>query len=874
MADRELQVLVVEDSRADAELIARELRGAFGRVRLERVDTLQGLKAALQVARWDAVISDNQMPAFSGMEALRVVKASEPDLPFILVSGTMGEEAAVERLKAGADDYVLKSNLTRLARVCERQLFEAARRRERRRSLDALHESEQRFRQLADNIDACFYLTDPANTEIFYVSPAYERIWGRKVDELYENPQSWLAALHPADRNEMVEQVERAATGAMENRYRIIRPDGAVRWLHSRRFPVRDPSGRPYRIAGIVEDITQRKEAEDKIARLNRLYALSNSIGALIMRARDREELYREACRIAVELGQLRMAWLGVYDRQEMSVTPVAWHGYDDGFLGLIALAMRAPVGEGRGLVRRAVGGKRAMVINDIEGDPVFRLRAAALERGYRSAAVLPLLVEGEMAGVLGLLAAEPGFFSEEEMRLLGELAGNLSFALDHIGKLERLDYLAYYDSVTGLANRTLFYERLSEHARAAKRGRDSFAVCIFDIERFKTINDALGRRVGDALLAQIAERMTQAGGGAGGLGRVSGDCFALLITGVQSDEDAARRLERQLHACFGSPFRIDSHELRVSAKAGLALFPSDGTQGEVLFANAEAACKKAKEGGDRYLFYTQRMNDAVAENLRLENKLRQALERNEFVLHYQPKVDLGARRIVGMEALIRWQSPELGLVPPMRFIPLMEETGLILEVGAWALRKAASDHREWLRRGLPAPRIAVNVSAIQLRQREFVEAVMDALDGGAMPPAIDLELTESLLMKDVEGNIAKLRAIRARGVRIAIDDFGTGHSSLAYLARLPLDAVKIDRSFIVTMLGDPAAMTLVQSIVSLAHSLGLTAVAEGVDSEEQASVLGSLQCDEMQGYLVSKPLPWDEAGALLHAQATLPTRG
>lgn len=756
----------------------------------------------------------------------------------------------------------LKSNLTHVTTAFERQLREA----ERRRSLDVLRESEQRFRQLAENIDLFFYLKDLQNSKVLYASPAYEKIWGRSPESFYADPQSWFSAVHPEDRDETVERVEQAAKGPVESRYRIIRADGAVRWIRSRRFPVRDNSGQVHGIAGIAEDITERKEAEERIDRLSRVYAVLSGINGLIVRVRDREELYREACRIAVEVGQLRMAWLGAYDRKAMCVMPVAWHGHEDGFLGLIALAMQAPVREGRGFVMRAVREKRAVIINDVERDTTMRLRAEVLARGYRSAAVLPLIVAGEVTGVLGLFSAEPGFFDENEMRLLTELAGDISFALDHIEKAERLDYLAYYDSLTGLANRALFYERMAERVRAADRERDRFAVCILDVERFKTINDVLGRQAGDALLAQIAERMTQATGDAGRLGRVSADRFALLIPGVHSDDDAARRLEQKLRACFGAPFRIEEQELRVSAKAGVALFPNDGMKEEALFANAEAACKKAKETGERYVFYTQRMTEAVARNLSLENKLRQALENDEFVLHYQPKVSMETRRIQGVEALIRWQSPELGLVPPIQFISLMEETGLILEVGAWALRQAVADHREWVNGGLPAPRIAVNVSALQLQQRNFVDAVMSAVGGGATAPAIDLELTESLLMKDVEGNIEKLKAVRALGMRVAIDDFGTGHSSLAYLAKLPVDALKIDRSFVITMLDDPGTMTLVQTIISLAHSLKLSVVAEGVDSEAQANMLRLLRCDQMQGYLISKPSPLDEITALLSA--------
>jgi diguanylate cyclase (GGDEF)-like protein len=439
-----------------------------------------------------------------------------------------------------------------------------------------------------------------------------------------------------------------------------------------------------------------------------------------------------------------------------------------------------------------------------------------------------------------------------------------VSFALELIEKRDRIAYLALYDPLTGLANRTLFHERLAEHARTADQHLDRFAVCIFDVERFKTINDSLGTQAGDSLLRQIAKRVVEATGDPGRFGRVSADGFALVIPDVQTEDEAARRVEQDLGACFGAAFRLEDRELRISAKAGIAIFPNDGTEGATLFANAEAACKKAKATRDRYLFYTNRMNAAVAENLTLENKLRLALERNEFVLHYQPKVEVASKRITGVEALIRWRSAELGLVPPMQFIPLMEETGLILEVGGWALRRAVLDYDEWIAAGLRAPRIAVNVSAMQLRQRDFVAVVKRAIGQGAQPPGIDLEITESLLMDDIEGNIEKLRAIRALGVRVAIDDFGTGHSSLAYLARLPADVLKIDRSFIITMLRDANAMTLASTIVSLAHSLKLKVVAEGVDAEDQASALRVMGCDEMQGYLYSKPVPKEELVCLL----------
>ena len=293
-------------------------------------------------------------------------------------------------------------------------------------------------------------------------------------------------------------------------------------------------------------------------------------------------------------------------------------------------------------------------------------------------------------------------------------------------------------------------------------------------------------------------------------------------------------------------------------------MYPGDGGHAEALFANAEAALKKAKATGERYLFFAPAMTERIHENLSLENKLREALDKEEFVLHYQPKVDVENRGIVGVEALIRWQSPELGLVPPMKFIPLLEETGLILQVGSWALRRAALDHRAWAERGLKPPRVAVNVSPIQLRQRDFVRDVEHAIMKGIAPVGIDLEITESLIMQDIHATIEKLILLRKLGVQVAIDDFGTGYSSLSYLAKLPVQTLKIDRSFVIAMLEDPNTTTLVHTMITLAHSFQLKVVAEGVESEDQANMLRLLGCDQMQGYLFSKPVPVEALIALL----------
>jgi diguanylate cyclase (GGDEF)-like protein len=446
---------------------------------------------------------------------------------------------------------------------------------------------------------------------------------------------------------------------------------------------------------------------------------------------------------------------------------------------------------------------------------------------------------------------------------LLVELAGNISFGLEHIESEERVRYLAYYDSLTGLANRTLFLERLAQYVGTASREQHQLALVIVNIERFKTINDTFGREAGDALLKQVVGRLLELAKDPNRVARVGADHFAVVVPHLEHEESLVRGLEQGSRCIDGDPYAVTGTELRISTRSGVALFPGDGNDADTLFRNAEAALKKSSSG-ERYLFYTKQMTERMAEKVALENKLRQALEKDEFVLYYQPKVDVVTRRLVSTEALIRWRSPELGLVAPLEFIPLLEETGLILRVGAWALKRASLDHRGWVEQALKAPRIAVNVSPIQLRQRNFVDVLKQAIIGGVAPPGIDLEITEGVVMEDIQSNIGKLTSVHALGVDIAIDDFGTGYSSLGYLAKLPEQSLKIDRSFIIAMVEDPDTMTLVSTIISLAHSLRLKVVAEGVDSEDQAKHLRLLRCDEMQGYLISRPLPRDELTALL----------
>jgi diguanylate cyclase (GGDEF)-like protein len=502
----------------------------------------------------------------------------------------------------------------------------------------------------------------------------------------------------------------------------------------------------------------------------------------------------------------------------------------------------------------------KPIICNDIATDPcVITHREELLSRGYKSVACFPLTVAGRPDAVFALLATECHAFDEEEIRLLLELTGNISFALDHVEKRERLDYLAYYDELTGLANRSLFLERVAQYMRGALSGGHKLGLGLMDLERFKNINLSLGRPVGDLLLKQVAHWLTCNLEGANLLARVGPDQFAVVFPEVKSERDLERRIEQSMDAFVEYPFSLQDAVFHIAAKIGVALFPDDADDADTLLKNAEVALRKAKFGGDRYLLYSQKMTTMVTGRLNLETQLRQAIDREEFVLHYQPKVSLLSGQLTGAEALIRWNNPKTGLMLPGDFISILEDTGLIHEVGRWALHRAIDDHLRWRAAGLPTTRIAVNVSALQLRSRSFIDELRGALEADAHAAAgLELEITESLIMEDVRLSAAILKAIRAMGVSIAIDDFGTGFSSLSYLSRLPVDTLKIDRSFVNELTDGQQGLLLVSTMINLAHSLKLNVVAEGVETAGQFGLLQSLGCDEMQGYFFSKPLPRD----------------
>lgn len=737
---------------------------------------------------------------------------------------------------------------------------------ERRHALGELAESEIRFRQLAENIRDVFFLVDAATGNMLYVSPIYAEVWDRSRESLYAKSDSWLDAVHPDDREHVVRRYRQSRqSGEFKLKYRIYTSRG-VRWVKAQTFPIRDPSGAVYRIAGIAEDVTESELQQRRIERLSRIQAVLSGINSAIVRIHERSALLDEACRIAVMHGGFPVAWIGLVQPRSGRIEFVAYAGRDRSVADEVSHILVDDSVSRTEPVASALRTSAHAVFNEIPAEPSHsRLFRLARENRYGSAVALPLTPNGKPSGTIVLLAEEPNMFDAEELRLLDELASDVSFALEYIAQKEHLHYLAYYDALTDLPNTEMFHELL---AQSLERGIG--ALFLIDLDRFTHLNDTLGRHVGDQLLAAVGKRLKSTLASNSHLARIGSDTFAIAVPALSEATEAGTVLKERIFAALGRPFAVGRDELRVSARVGVAVFPADGQTPGTLFKNAEASLKEAKTSGARYVFYSSELNARVAENLALEQDLLAAVEKREFELHYQPKIDSASGAVIGLEALLRWNRPEHGLEPPARFIPALEASELILDVGQWVVEQTLLDYEAWREKGLEPPPVAVNVSPLQLRYSDFAEMVLTMmLRHGVGERALELEITESAIMADIESSKERLQQLSESGVMIAIDDFGTGYSSLRYLAELPLHSLKIDRSFVAAMTREADKMTLVSTIIGLAHSFKLRVVAEGVESEEQAKLLRLMKCDSMQGYLFGRPQPARQIDALLAARRT-----
>jgi diguanylate cyclase (GGDEF)-like protein/PAS domain S-box-containing protein len=688
---------------------------------------------------------------------------------------------------------------------------------ERKRAEDALRQSEERYRLLADNVTDMIWTRD-LSLRPTYTSPSVTRLRGHTVEEaMAQTLEEVLTpdSLQVARRTLAEELAKESAEDKDLTRTRTLelemyRKDGSTIWTEMTVTFLRDEEGRPTGIMGVTRDISERKKAQEAL--------------------RDSEELYRtlvETSPDAITLTDLKGKIL-LCNQQA-----AALHGAasTEDMLGRDALDFIVP--EER---QRAAENTR----KTLQAGSVRNVEYTLLTRDGRR-------FPGEISASLVVGA-------EGEPRAFIGVVRDIS---DHKRAEETIRHLAYHDALTALPNRTLFQDRLAVALAQARRKKRMLAVLFLDLDHFKVVNDTVGHAEGDELLQRVAERLTALVREGDTVARVGGDEFTLLFPEIGTAGDAAEIGERVL-AALQQPWSLDGHEFHVTTSVGIAMYPADGDDAESLLRNADTAMYRAKDQGrNNYQLYTPAMNARIVERLALENSLRHGLERGEFVVYYQPQVNIRTGQVVGVEALVRWQHPEQGLVLPAEFIPAAEETGLIVPLGEWVLRTACAQNKAWQEDGLPPMRVAVNLSARQFQQRNLIDVVAQAVrETGLSPHLLQLEITEGIAMQDVDFTVTMMRSLRDMGVQIAIDDFGTGYSSLAYLKRFPIDAVKIDRSFVCDLTVDPNDAAIATTVITMAHSLKLSVIAEGVETEEQLAFLKQRQCDEMQGFLFSKAVP------------------
>ncbi|MEJ6001234.1 EAL domain-containing protein [Paucibacter soli] len=606
------------------------------------------------------------------------------------------------------------------------------------------------------------------------------------------------------------------------------------------------------------------------------MYRLLSGINRALVRAESPDRLYDQVCRLAVESGLFELAWIGLLERDTGRLRPMASCGDRWGIAEHICQASRET---GQSLGWRALRDGQPLVCHELAASqPASPGVAQALAQGLRAMTSIPLREGEQVIGLLELYGSRVGCFDADIIELLDEVAGDISFALEHLLQQQqrlaaeaRVRYLAYYDPQTGLPGRALLAQRLPQLAASASCAEQgSLALLDIHLQRLDLFGRVHGQAAVDLMLRVLAQRLEDYCAGRGMVAQLSQDEFAVAI-GSSADPAAIQPFAAGLLAKLLAPLPVSGGEAYLNAVVGVAVYPSDGKQLDRLLSRARAAATDASANAE-IRFYRPELERDTAAQLALEGDLHRALERSEFMLHYQPQLNMRSGAIVGAEALLRWQHPVKGTVAPASFIPLLESCGLMPRVGAWALREACMQQQRWVAQGLEPLRMAVNLSAQQFRSSGLVEAVERALaDSGMAAEWLELELTESLILEDAERTIAIMHELKALGVTLSLDDFGTGYSSLSYLRRFPIDRLKIDRSFVRDVATQGSAAVLARTILAMAHNLGLATIAEGVEDASQFGYLRKYACEEMQGYLFTGPLPAEQLGQWLREERRLP---
>ena len=857
-----LKLLLVEDSAPDVELVVRAMREFPRPVQHLAVASEATLRHALAEFLPEVILSDFSMPGFSGKEALRIVSEVAPHVPFLFVSGTIGEELAIDALRRGASDYVLKDNLLRLPSAVERALESSRQRAERIRIENELRNSEERFRTIVESSRDWIWEHD-IHGVLTYSNAAVAAILGYGPDELLGVPvYEFMLAEDGEVAADRTRKLIAAQRGWQDWRHRWRHRDGSIRVLESTAIPRLDDDGEVVGYRGVDQDITERLRQEARIQQLARIHAVLSALGNVVLRADDRDKLLAQVCQVAVQHGRFTAARVGIASA-EGELHTAASFGNSITIRLIEKCAARSMEGEGGHEGEELWPGLRAL-----------REARNVVVRDYALAEHVPAGVRREMAtagisaqialpigtppwGSLELYSSSPHEFDLEEIELLHRLVGEVDYAVDFLAKGERLEYLAYHHPVTGLLNRAAFQQQLAEHL-----AHQEMTVAVISVLNFGRIIDSRGRDFGDQLLKAVAQRLQDTADTEMILAHVGEEVFMIAQPKEGGFDTEVERLESVLRSMDCAPYDMAGEQVYINFHGGVAVGNAQGADGLTLERNATAALSEALKRKVRFEPFTDRLREQSSRRVELERDLRRALAGNEVELFYQPKFAADDVRLIGAEALMRWRHPQRGLISPEEFIPILEDNGLIVQAGRWVMRSAMGTALAWRARGYPDFRIAVNVSARELRDANFSSESRALLEPYLANQLLDVEVTESLLMDDIEQSIRLLESLRALGCRIAIDDFGTGYSSLNYLIRLPADILKIDQSFVAQLVHSPETVSMVTNIITMAHSLSLRVVAEGVETEGQADILRLLRCDELQGFLLGEPMQAGEFAA------------
>lgn len=795
-----LRVLLIEDSASDAALLLRQLRKDGLDVQHTRVENAQDLLSALQSQDWDVVISDYHLPQFDAEAALHIVKDYDADLPFIVVSGTVGEDTAVRMMKSGAHDYLLKDKLARLVPAIQREQIEAQIRRERRTALAALEASEERYRRLVDYATDAIFLHDLEGCILDVNDHACVSLGYTRAELLHKTVNEFVVRVPDSSSTHIWQDL---SPGTPVNVPAIHRTkDGSLFPVETRlmQFQSKD---QPLVLA-VARDISERKRAEEQL-------------------------------RLSAEVFE--------YSREAILITNRA---------GRIISSNRA-FAEMTGYAQTEILGKTMRDLSSSRQDVAFfqQMGDSIRQSGHWSGEFWGRKKDGVIFPVwLSMVLVKDTNGQTRHYICVANDISEFKYAE------QRIYYLAHFDVLTDLPNRAMLREWMTSALSQAHYNHEEMAVLFVDVDHFKNVNDTLGHHSGDLVLAAMAKRLKTNVSSTDLVARMGGDEFVLVLPniGVDGAVDAAQRIAASLI----EPLTIDQHRINVTISIGIGIYPHDGQTMDVLVKNADAALYHAKMlGRNNYQFFTEQMNIAAAERRLLETGLHQAIARNELELYYQPQVDVKTGQVVGAEALLRWHHPELGMILPDRLIPVAENTGLIVSIGEWVLQTACLQNADWQRRGFLPLVVSVNLSALQIRQNSFQRMVQDALAcSGLAPQYLELELTESLLMESANTTMSNMQQLTQIGVRLSVDDFGTGYSNLSYLRRFPLAKLKIDRSFVREAPSNNGDVAIVRAVIGLAHTLNLKVIAEGVETREQYDFLRDEGCDQIQGFFFARPRP------------------